>query len=114
MAVSVENQQRYRAILLSREFKWVFKALPSRWAARARGWLWRALFVAPDGGLHRAGEIVIADLRDYAFVGRSIFDTDPMIMARREGRREVVLRIMNYLELDEAVVQKIMELDDGI
>ena len=119
MAVSQQNRFRYRAILIAREVKGIFmgmperfvRALAGRWMAR---WLLRAMFLAPDGQLHRAGEVVIADLRDFGFVGRTTFHPDAQEMARREGRREVVVRILNYLNLDEAVVQKIMELDDGL
>lgn len=113
MPVSQMNRLRYRAILIAREFKWVWKALPERWKAELNAPLIRALFLAEDGQLHRAGEIVLADLRDFA-TGSALFDTDPLVMARRAGRREVFERITNYLNLDEAQVKKIMQLDDGL
>lgn len=114
MAVSQRNQARYRAVLISREVKWLFVHVPSR----IRGWLiglaWRWLFKVDGEKMHRAGEVILADLRDFARVGMPIFDTDPLVMARRLGRREVVERIMNYLELDETVVQQLMQVDDGL
>jgi hypothetical protein len=35
-------------------------------------------------------------------------------MARRQGRRDVWLRISNYLLLDEEQVNRLMEVDDGV
>ncbi len=119
MAVTVENRLRYRAILIGREVKSIFHGVPDRFARRLVGrWLgpalWRWLFLSPDGEPTRAGEVLLAELREFAFVGRTTFDSDPLVMARREGRREVVLRILNYLNLDEVIVRKLMELDDGL
>lgn len=92
MAISI-NELRVVAVLKSRHFKELFKG--------------------DNGDLKRSGERVLADLRTFCGWDRpSIFDTDPLIMARREGRREVFARIIRFLNLDEAVVQKLMELDD--
>jgi hypothetical protein len=114
MAVSENNRLRYRAMLISREVKWLFQAIPERWRVRLTGWLARQLFLSPEGKVHHAGEIVLADLRDFAAVGMPIFSSDPLIMARRLGRREVVERLINYLNLDEGTVQQLMRLDDGL
>lgn len=114
MAVSQPNRIRYRAILLSRAFKWLFKAMPSRFQERQHAWFWSAMFLKEDGKPHLIGEQALADLRDFAMVGQPIFSPDPLIMARRLGRREVVERIINYLNLDEATVQHLMQLDDGL
>lgn len=78
-----------------------------------RRWLYRIVFT--EGGTRRmAARAVLADLRDFTFARTSAFDPDPIIMARRQGRRDVWLRITNYLNLDEAEVQQliIMEQDD--
>jgi hypothetical protein len=110
MPVSETNRQRYRAILISRAVKDLFLVfVPRRWC-------WRWLFYGAEGTmLRRPGEICLADLREFAFLdGRSIFHPDAMVMARREGRREVGMRIINYLNLDETTVQTIMEIDDGL
>lgn len=112
MAITTANRMRYRAILIAREVSWLFRAVPDRWAGAITAPLWRALFLAEEGHLHRAGEIVLADLREFAV--KPVFDPDPLVMARRAGRREVFDRIVNYLNLDEGAVQKIMQLDDGI
>lgn len=115
---SPANRMRARAVLISREFKAVLLAVPERFgimlAARLRGWLWRWLFRGPDGEVHRAGGIVLSDLRKFCHADKpTIFHPDAAVMARREGRREVWTRIMNYLHLDENEVRKLMELDDG-
>lgn len=113
MAVNERNRLRYRATLISREVKWLFKAVPERWQPHLQALVWRWLFSAEDGKPHRAGEIVLADLREFC-TGAPLFSQDPLVMARRAGRREVFDRITNYLNLDEAMVQKLMELDDGL
>ncbi len=114
MTVSVNNRKRYRAKLIARSVKWLFMAVPDRWAGH-RGWLWRQLFLGDDDAPHHAGEMVLADLRGFCFLDRtSIFDPDPLVMAHREGRRSVAMRLINYLNLDEKAVQQLMELDDGI
>jgi hypothetical protein len=114
MAVTATNKARHRAILISRDVKWLFMAVPERLRARLVARFWRWAFLSAEGELHRAGEIMLADLREFAMVGRSIFHTDPLITARRLGRREVVERMINYLNLDEKAVQQLMELDDGL
>jgi hypothetical protein len=86
------NPLRWRAILQARAFKDIFTS---------------------HGEIGRSGEAVLADLREFCFAGKSTFDRDPQVMARREGRREVFLRIKDFLNLDEDAVQKMMEIDDG-
>ena len=104
------NRRRVRAVLSARRFKELFA-----WAVPTR-WLFRWLFRDESGALRRVGEHVLADLRGFcrASPGETIFDSDPLVMARREGRREVFMRIVNFLNLDEREVQQLMELDDGI
>lgn len=118
MAISAENRFRFRAIQISRAVKWLFMAVPERFAERILGrfffgLLLRWLFTAEDGKVHRAGEIVLAELRD-GFLLKSPFSPDPLEMARRAGQREVIEDLFNWLNLDEASVQKLMELDDGL
>ncbi|QVM82941.1 hypothetical protein [Novosphingobium decolorationis] len=106
------NLLRARAVALSRVYKDLFKARLA--AALPLAWLYRWLFVEREGGVNGVGELVLADLRDFCHANEpTIFDTDPLIMARREGRREVFVRIQNFLNLDEHKVQQLMELDDG-
>lgn len=113
MNASPDNARRTRAIAVSRAFKELFHG-----AVAPRRTLWRGLLLADDGvTLRRSGEAALADLRDFCFAHantrRALFSTDPLTMARRVGRREVFDRIATYLNLDEAVVQKLMEIDDG-
>lgn len=115
-APTEKNWLRAKRIAISRRFKWLLLGAP-RWTFKRwwLGWLWQALFVGQDGKVHRAGEILLSDLRGFAFGGpqATVFSSDPLMMARREGRREVFLRIVNYLNLDEDVVLQMMEIDDG-
>lgn len=113
MTVTAENRLRWRAILISREVKWLFKAVPDRWRPHVTAPFWRWAFLGEEGQLHRVGEVILADLRDFC-TSTPLFSPDALVMARRAGRREVFERIVNYLNLDEAQVQKIMELDDGL
>lgn len=127
--VATRNRLRARAVAVSRSFKvllvpgenaraWGRMALalagfllagPTRW----RACCYRAVFRVEGGALRGAAEHVLADLREFCFARTSAFDPDPIIMARRQGRRDVWLRITNYLNLDEAQVQKLMEIDNG-
>lgn len=118
MAVSPANRLRFRSVQISRQVKWMFLAVPERFVKRLAGKLFfgvllRWLFLGEDEKPHRAGEIVLAELRNRYLLG-SVFSEDPLVMARKAGRREVVMDLINYLNLDEAKVQQLMELDDGI
>lgn len=86
----VKNVLRQRAVVVSRHYKRLF---------------------APDGELSRDAEIVIADLREFTKLHESGFSTDPLVMARNAGRREVAQRIVFFLGLDEAAVNRMMEVD---
>lgn len=125
--VSEINRQRFRGILLSREVKWLFTAIPERF-----GWIiekpvkWslrrfllrlilRWLFLSDDGKPHRAGEIVLAHFRRRAGYNRPTnFTSDAHLLAFREGQRSVVQEFYTLLNLDENDVQQMMELDDGL
>jgi hypothetical protein len=76
---------------------------------RARSY--REVFMR-EGRIDRHSEIVLADLREHCFATKSTFHVDPYEAARRQGRREAWLRITQHLNLDEARVQKLVELDD--
>ena len=124
------NGRRLRAVRMARAFKAVFQPMAIRdarvrlagsillliaWLTGGRQawrrWIYRIVFT--EGDTRRmAARAVLADLRDFTFTQSSAFDRDPIIMARRQGRRDVWLRIANYLNLDEAEVQLFMEQDD--
>jgi len=107
-----ENVLREWAIRRAREYQWVFAQaiVPVRWWYR---WLFGGAGEADR--LSLPAQRVLADLRDFCGASRpTIFDPDPLQMARMEGRREVFVRISNFLDLDESKVRKLMEIDDGI
>lgn len=127
------NARRWRAVQIARAWKgllhpvealgrgWRIIVAMLLWSLRflrggevRRAVLYRIVFTADGETLRLAANHVLADLRDYAFARSSAFDPDPIIMARRQGRRDVWLRISNYLNLDEATVQQLMEIDDGV
>jgi hypothetical protein len=67
-------------------------------------------------------ERVIADLRKFAYLGshkqhaflRDLTGAiDPLSMARIEGRREVVNRLIDFLELEPSAVRAFVEVDNG-
>jgi hypothetical protein len=63
------------------------------------------------------GQRVLADLRRFARIGQASFPVavdgnmrmDPIKLARMEGRREVVWRMLEHINLDEAAIQTFME-----
>lgn len=115
MAVSENNRRRYRSILIARDVKGLFQSVPEIFAALLSRWIWRWLFLGRDNKPHRAGEVVLAEIRRLTLLDQpSVFHSDPLVMAYREGKRSVGMKIMMYLNLDEHDVQKLMELDDGL
>jgi hypothetical protein len=93
MSSYVRNALRWRAIFLSRDFREIFRA--------------------PEGPLRKSAEHALADLRDFCFAEKSTFHSDALVMARREGRRDVWLRIAAHLNLNEQETSQLMEIDDG-
>jgi hypothetical protein len=83
---------------------------------RRRRYAYRRLFLG-DNGLNADGQIVLADLAKFcrannstAIVSPVSRSVDPIAMAMAEGRREVWLRLMAHLHIDERVV---FNLDEG-
>jgi len=82
----------------------------------------KACFLGEDGKVSYEGERAIADLRKFARMGHGPDDhaflrdlegrIDPISMARIEGRRETVNRLVRFLELDPAAVQQFVEVDN--
>lgn len=79
----------------------------------------KACFLDGNGIATPESERVIADLRKFASLDRHSFlrdltgKIDPLSMARIEGRREVVQRIINFLELEPSEVRRFVEVDNG-
>lgn len=81
---------------------------------------YRRLFFDASGNINRDAEIVLADLRRFcrAHASTAIISpvskaVDPIAMAMAEGRREVWLRLMAHLHVDEKQVFNLVEADDG-
>lgn len=87
------NLRRQYAILRSRSYRRLFQPEGDRTAVRD-------------------AEIVLADLRNFCRAEATCFSQDPHVTARNEGRREVYLRILHHLSLDEAEVHKLMEVEN--
>ncbi len=78
---------------------------------RNKEWAWRHILGGTDGNLHEASKVALADLRVFCNGTKTNFNTDPLEMARMEGRREVFMRIMNFLNYD---FSKIYDLEEDI
>jgi len=80
-----------------------------------RGRAYKQTFNADDGTLHRPAQIVLADLRRFCYHNRSTIKVsqagtvDPLAMAVAEGRREVFMRIVEFLNLDEGAIGQLKE-----
>ncbi len=83
---------------------------------RKRKYAYRRMFLAESGELSPDGETVLADLKKFCRatastvvvspVSRSV---DPIATAMAEGRREVWLRIMAHLHLEDRAVINLEE-----
>jgi hypothetical protein len=96
----------------------VQQAMQLAMKARRRMAIWRArsyrVVFQPEGVIDRDREIVLADLREFCCANRTTFSADPYQAARLQGRREAWLRIVQHLNLDEAAIIKLVEVDDGL
>lgn len=84
-----------------------------------RKYAYRRLFLGEDG-LNGDGQIVLADLAKFckatastAVVSPVSRQVDPIASALAEGRREVWLRIMAHLHIDEKVVFNLNQSEDN-
>jgi hypothetical protein len=73
---------------------------------------YRATFLRDDGKPSLEAELVLGDLRRFTRANGSTFDPNPYQAARLAGRREVFQRIANYLNLNEAEVARLKEVED--
>lgn len=83
---------------------------------RQRKYSYRRLFLTEDGKLNPDGEKVIADLKRFCRANQSTAIVspirgaiDPIAMAMAEGRREVFLRIMAHLHIEDRVLFTLKE-----
>jgi hypothetical protein len=86
---------------------------------RKRRYAYRRLFFG-DNGLNGDGQTVLADLAKFcranastAVVSPISRSVDPIATAMAEGRREVWLRIMAHLHLEDRIVLNLNEDDNG-
>ena len=70
---------------------------------------YRRLFRGGKGAVKEAGKDVISDLCYFSKSMMSAFSTDPLELARNEGRREVFYRIITLLEMDHSELLKIID-----
>jgi hypothetical protein len=84
-----------------------------------RRYSYRRLFLG-DNGLNADGQTVLADLAKFcranastAVVSPISRSVDPIATAMAEGRREVWLRIMAHLHLEDRIVLNLNEDDNG-
>lgn len=79
----------------------------------------KACFLDDDGNATLEAQRTIADLRKFAKMDEHAFlrdlqgRVDPLSMARIEGRREAVRRLINFLNLDPLAVEQFVEVDNG-
>jgi hypothetical protein len=81
---------------------------------------YRRTFLDASGNISRDAEIVLADLRKFCrgnsttvIVSPISKTIDPMAMAMAEGRREVWLRLLAHLHIDEKQVFNLEEANNG-
>ena len=81
---------------------------------------YRRTFMDASGNISRDGEIVLADLRKFCRANSTTVivspiskSIDPLAMAMAEGRREVWLRLIAHLHIDEKQVFNLEEPNDG-
>ncbi len=77
---------------------------------------WRTDYRDADGSLTRAALVRLTDLQRFCYANRSTIkvspttgQVDPYAMAIAEGRREVWMRISEYLKLDDRDMQALLK-----
>ena len=77
---------------------------------------WRDRFRAEDGQLNLPARAILIDLQRFCYAARPTIKVspttgcvDPYAMAVAEGRREVWLRISEYLKLDDRDLQTLLK-----
>lgn len=77
-----------------------------------RAHAYQRLFHDGDGEISHFGEKVLADLNKFCRGNKTTFHPDARAHALAEGRREVLLRILNFLNVDSAEIAKFVEIID--
>lgn len=101
------------------ENKLLDRALSLAKARRARKLqrAYKACFCDAEGKLTLEGSNVLADLREqarlFASASRRGGTIDKDLLLEIEGRRQIVLRLINVLELDPLGVARLMEVDNA-
>lgn len=77
---------------------------------------WRSAYRGADGELTLAARTILLDLQRFCYATRPTIKVspttgciDPYAMAVAEGRREVFLRINEYLKLDDRDLQAMLK-----
>lgn len=78
-----------------------------------RAFHYQGALLEDDGTPGRFAAAMLADLSTFCRANESTFDPDPRIHALLEGRREVYLRIINFLSIDSETARSIAEVKDG-
>lgn len=79
----------------------------------------KACFCDPASGeLTEEAAHLFVDLRQQAklfgtSIGSAAAPIDPLELARIEGRREIVLRLINFVQADPLRIARLVEVDDG-
>lgn len=73
-------------------------------------------FLGDDNRPHVDAVIVLADLKRFCYIERTTAKVsmttqsiDPLAMAFAEGRREVFMRLVGFLNLDDSTINRITE-----
>lgn len=77
---------------------------------------YRRLFLTEDGRPNPDASVVLADLKRFCraegttlIVSPTSGQVDPLAMAHAEGRREVWIRLQQYLHLDDRIITNLTE-----
>lgn len=73
---------------------------------------YKALFLDDDGQPSIASQKVLADLNRFCRGNQSTYQSDPRAHALLEGRREVLLRLLNFLGVPSHELAKYVEVQD--
>ena len=73
---------------------------------------YRSVFLDEDGAPSASGQKMLADLDRFCRGNKSTFSPDPRVHALLEGRREVLLRILNFIGIPSDEIRQFVEVQD--